>query len=136
MSKFWKKGLQFDCQQCGNCCTFEGGAVYGDESEFKKIASHLNLSLKEFYDRYTFIDKGQASLKSVAAGPCIFYDSGCSIYEVRPNQCRSYPFWPEILKSNYRWNQEAKSCKGIHSGKFWSSDEIKEQLDSQILVIE
>ncbi|MCB0278241.1 MAG: YkgJ family cysteine cluster protein [Calditrichaeota bacterium] len=128
MAKFWKNGLSFTCHQCGNCCTFEGGAVYATEQEFKKIAERLGIELARFYSDYTFMDYGKRSLKSVESGPCIFYKDGCSIYDIRPTQCRTYPFWPELLKSNYRWQQEAKSCQGINKGKFWTSEEIKIEL--------
>ena len=130
MSKFWKQGLQFSCHECGNCCTFKGGAVYASESEFQAIAESLGINLAKFYRDYTFMDYGHRSLKSVPAGPCIFYDNGCSIYEQRPKQCRTYPFWPEVLKSQHRWQQEAKTCQGIDKGKFWIADQIKAELDS------
>lgn len=36
-----------------------------------------------------------------ASSPCIFLDENnkCKIYEARPLQCLSYPFWPSIMAS-------------------------------------
>ena len=99
MAKFWKNGIQFDCHQCGNCCTFEGGAIYASEEEFIKIANHLNISEEDFYKQYTFDINNLVSIKSHSDGPCFFYKNGCSIYDVRPTQCRTYPFWPEIMNN-------------------------------------
>jgi hypothetical protein len=130
MAKFWKDGLHFSCQQCGKCCTFQGGAIYATSDEFQAIADVLNISLDDFYSLYTVVDGEFISIKSHSAGPCIFYKKGCTIYSVRPTQCRTYPFWPEILKNKTRWENEAKSCFGINKGDFHNSEKIKRDLDS------
>ena len=42
---------------------------------------------------------------------CIFLDettNQCQIYEARPAQCRTYPFWPSILLSPEKWNEECR----------------------------
>jgi len=40
---------------------------------------------------------------------CVFLDpfGQCSIYDVRPVQCRTYPFWPSLLESKEDWDNEA-----------------------------
>jgi uncharacterized protein len=126
---FWENGLNFTCAQCGNCCTFEGGAIYGTESEFKAIAKLVNLSFKDFIKKYTKNEDGFVSLKLKENDHCIFYNKGCSIYEKRPGQCKSYPFWPEIVKNEFRWINEGENCKGISNGKKWSKDEIIAELE-------
>ena len=42
-------------------------------------------------------------------GSCIFLDPAgqCTIYDARPVQCRTYPFWPSLLDSLEDWNDEA-----------------------------
>lgn len=130
-NNFWHKGLQFQCHRCGNCCTFPGGAVYASKGEFRKIAKHLGISFEQFLEQYTEEIDGYVSLKSVPEGPCIFYDHGCSIYEVRPIQCRTFPFWDDLLKSQTRWSEQAKTCQGIDKGRVWSKKEIKEQLKAK-----
>ena len=125
MTKFWKSGLSFECHQCGNCCTFQGGVINASKEEFKRIASFLKISFKEFLNDYTEKVDTKISIKSEPDGPCFFYDKGCTIYDVRPNQCRTYPFWPELLKNKHRWQQESSNCRGIAKGKFWDEKQIK-----------
>jgi len=126
--KFWHNGLKFECQRCDYCCTFSGGMVTAAEIEFQKIAEFLNLDFEQFLEIYTTEIDGYRSLKSTSQGPCIFYDNGCSIYPVRPTQCRTYPFWRDILKSNTRWDNEAQNCRGINCGKNWEKNTIQSLL--------
>ena len=57
---------------------------------------------------------------------CIFYEpeKGCSVYEVRPSQCRAFPFWPEVVRSPASWEEMQESCPGIGRGPLWDMDEI------------
>ncbi len=67
--------------------------------------------------RYSLIDKPNPALPG--SRPCIFWDEegkGCSVYELRPKQCRTYPFWKEILASEDAWRKEADACGGIEPG--------------------
>ena len=48
---------------------------------------------------------------TAAAAACIFLDkhtNQCQIYEARPTQCRTYPFWPSIVESVQDWNDECR----------------------------
>lgn len=128
MGSFYEEGLKFSCKECGWCCSFPGGAVYCTNKEFKAIADHLNMDLNKFMFEYTCIVDDFPSLSSREDGPCIFYDKGCKIYEVRPLQCRLYPFWTEVVKSKHRWQEEAKNCKGINKGELHSKEVIEKSL--------
>ena len=51
----------------------------------------------------------------------------CSIYDVRPIQCRTYPFWPSILKNKQTWEEEAVLPDDIDieegtNDRHWSSE--------------
>jgi hypothetical protein len=50
---------------------------------------------------------------------------GCAIYDVRPTQCRTWPFWPSNLRSPDDWNRAAQKCPGINKGKLYTFDEIE-----------
>ena len=52
-------------------------------------------------------------------GECIFWDSarGCKVYAHRPDQCRSFPFWPEVLESREAWEAQAVRCPGMNTGE-------------------
>ena len=64
------------------------------------------------------------------AGTCIFLDAGgqCGIYAVRPVQCRTYPFWPELVGSEAVWQREARRCEGINRGEVVCITRIHEAL--------
>ena len=42
-------------------------------------------------------------------GGCIFLDAAgqCGIYEARPVQCETYPFWPSLVEGVEEWESEA-----------------------------
>ena len=105
------------CDGCGGrCCTGESGNIFVKRSEVQAIAEHLQMDEKSFAVEY-LVKKGyKYSLKEHVVGDshdCIFYSreiEGCSIYEARPQQCRTFPFW-DYFKKNL---QELKDeCPGI-----------------------
>jgi Fe-S-cluster containining protein len=52
----------------------------------------------------------------------------CTIYPVRPLQCRTWPFWTDNLSSPDAWNRAAQTCPGMNRGKqydFVSVEEIR-----------
>eukprot|EP01031_Cornospumella_fuschlensis_P022540 gene22540-27509_t len=55
---------------------------------------------------------------------CIFLSDAdaktCTIYEERPLQCRTYPFWPSLMRSDAAW-QEERVVPDDKEGKHWSS---------------
>ena len=70
------------------------------------------------------------SLKEKDNYDCIFLTkNGCSIYEGRPSQCRTYPFWESIVESRVNWESEGKSCPGIGKGRKISRKEIEKELE-------
>jgi Fe-S-cluster containining protein len=127
--KFWHDGLYFKCHQCGNCCTFPNGVVYASKNEMLEISNFLSLSFDKFLENYTVIDDEFIAIKSKEDGPCVFYENhACAVYSVRPTQCRTYPFWPEILKNESRWLNESTKCAGINKDSFHTKEEIAEEL--------
>ena len=50
----------------------------------------------------------------------------CSIYPVRPTQCRTWPFWPENLKTPRHWARAAKNCPGMkNGGTFYPIEQVR-----------
>lgn len=131
---FYDKGLRFECQRCMYCCSAEPGYVYLTEKDIKAASSYLKISEEEFIERYCrLVDFGTYSLVSLQERPdydCIFLTPhGCSIYEARPSQCRTYPFWENVLASEETWENEGKSCPGIGKGTVISKREIEKRLE-------
>ena len=59
-------------------------------------------------------------------------DKGCSIYEVRPLQCRTYPFWPHVFDDKALFEEEKKACPGLGKGELRSAAEIREGIHSTL----
>ena len=106
------------CATCeGNCCIGESGYIWITVDEIEKLSKHLNLSVdrlfKDYLIKYGYrfsIKEKQLSQNNFA---CIFFDTTlkrCSIYDARPSQCRTFPFW-DYFKDNI---QEVKDeCPAI-----------------------
>ena len=57
---------------------------------------------------------------------CVFLSGrGCSIYDVRPAQCRNWPFWPANLASREIWISTGTRCPGINKGPLHSPEQIQ-----------
>jgi hypothetical protein len=46
------------------------------------------------------------------------------VYDGRPAQCRTFPFWTLNLRSEEAWNRAARDCQGIGQGRRFSRAEI------------
>lgn len=63
---------------------------------------------------------------------CIFWENGCSVYEARPVQCSTYPFWAWMLKDRATWNERANECPGMNKGKSWTFEEIEKNKNAYV----
>ena len=81
---------KIDCTTCGNCCRVLKTTL--GKEDIDRIAHHLHMSVEDFIEEYiTKNTEGKYELKHV---PCSFLqkDNNCKIYEVRPEECRGYPY--------------------------------------------
>ena len=121
-----EEGLRFECQKgCVKCCAIPG-LIFVKESEIPAIAEFLKLTNEAFNEKYILrYFGGNFRLNCPEDEPCMFLtESGCSIYPVRPVQCRSFPFWPENINNPKNWFGLKKICPGIDMGRLYSIDEI------------
>jgi Fe-S-cluster containining protein len=127
---WYAAGLAFTCQQCGNCCTGGPGYVWISDQEIERLAALLRLSRQQVLERFCRPIGDRVSLKETrnTAGQydCVFlqdvkHKDGtvkrvCSVYEARPLQCRTWPFWDGVLASRQNWERAGERCHGINQG--------------------
>ncbi len=126
MKKFYDNGLRFTCTSCGECCRLPGGKVRISQEEIESVSRFFSMDQEFFLKQYAVHGEKGWALEDESHYACIFLqDNRCSIYDVRPLQCRTFPFWPENLKSAYRWKQLKSFCSGIDQGIWHSREEIR-----------
>jgi len=129
------KNLRFKCVHCGNCCKDEKTIVNITYHDVLRIKNGLKLTLDEIIQILGFyiIDKGisNKNRKRMVISPietqkgpafvglfkkdngiCYFYDLNrkrCSIYNLRPMFCRTFPFTFKYESS--KSNQNIKDLK-------------------------
>lgn len=129
---WWHDGVRFACQGSGRCCVSRGniGYVYLTLEDRRRLAATLGIPVRAFTRRYCAKTDGQFHLRD--EGPdCLFLkDRGCTVYEGRPTQCRTWPFWPENMGAR-AWSVVAAYCPGVGKGKRHSREEIEAVLSVQ-----
>lgn len=128
---WYRDGLRFQCTGCGDCCTGEPGYVWVTNAEIAAMAELLEQGVEEFQTRYVRQVGIRKSLIELASGDCVFLDSRqrrCTIYEVRPRQCRTWPFWPSNLASPARWQETCDACPGCNQGRLVPLEKIEAQM--------
>ena len=109
---------ELKCLMCdGNCCIGESGYIWITNKEIQELANYLNISIEELEQQYLFKAGYRYSIKERQITKdnyaCIFFDLNkkqCSIYDARPTQCRTFPFW-EYFKNNIE--EVKKECPAI-----------------------
>jgi len=73
------------------------------------LENFAKIYLKKVGHRYSLVEKKLAEDDYA----CIFFDTDkkrCSIYPVRPLQCRTFPFWQQFKNSE---DEVRRECPGI-----------------------
>ena len=126
---WYRKGLRFTCSQCGDCCTGAPGYVWVNQAEIEAIAVLLGESdLEAFEEQYVRKIGIRKSLREFSNGDCVFFDGQtrrCRVYEARPRQCRTWPFWDSNLRSEQTWKETCEVCPGSGNGRLYRLEEIE-----------
>ena len=145
---WYEDGLRFRCTVCGNCCTGPPGYVWVTDAEVAKLAQSLKLEDTEFRQKYVRKVGHRLSLNEQRRAngnyDCVFLKPlpgdklgkrrrGCSVYENRPLQCRTWPFWHGLLESREAWNHSKTTCPGLDApgGKLYGVKEIEANRDAE-----
>ncbi|MFX0075295.1 MAG: YkgJ family cysteine cluster protein [Candidatus Hermodarchaeota archaeon] len=133
--------LRFQCVHCGNCCTDSNTLVNTTYADIHRIRDGLDLTMDEVIEIlgfYIFEKKPSAEeiakmvvppieterglafvgLKKHSNGQCYFYNikkKRCSIYDVRPNFCRTFPFTFKLLIN--KENSKMKTIRVLYTEK-------------------
>jgi Fe-S-cluster containining protein len=111
------EGLRFECQPGCTACCEQKGFVYLTEADLPRAAEFLGMTSEAFERKYVYRTKKQMRLRVPRESQCNFLrGGGCSIHPAKPTQCRTFPFWPELLESRQEWRKTAKYCPGIGKG--------------------
>lgn len=107
-----KEGFDFSfdesgCAVCGGyCCVGEPGYVWLSLDDIEAISNFLRMDRDSFLREYCLKVGYKYSLKEKDASDlgsaCIFFDVAskkCQIYELRPKQCRDFPFWDSFKRA-------------------------------------
>ncbi len=125
-----KDGLRFQCQGSGKCCVSRGGYgyVYLSQKDRQRFAKYFRITTREFTKQYCAKTDGWYHLKDFTGACSFLKDKRCSVYEARPTQCRTWPFWPENMQAKV-WDMEiAGFCPGVGKGPLVPAKEIQRQL--------
>lgn len=138
---WYRDGLRFQCTLCGNCCTGPEGVVLFTPQEGRAMAAKLGLTEEEFLARYSRRIGNRRSLtekKSTFGNDCVFLDRQtlpgkaiCGLYEARPSQCRTWPFWEGNLTSRRAWEKTKQHvpCPGMDQGPLHTLQQIRIALE-------
>ena len=80
---------KIDCMSCGNCCKTTSPIFY--QKDIDRLSKHFKMKPGSFVEKYLHIDGDQDYVLNSA--PCAFLntDNSCSVYDVRPSACNTYP---------------------------------------------
>ncbi|HBS28188.1 MAG TPA: zinc/iron-chelating domain-containing protein [Phycisphaerales bacterium] len=142
--EWYDEGLRFECTMCGACCTGAPGYVRFTEAEGRAIASRLGIAYERFIEGYTQdagvegLERSLSEVQTEFGWDCVFLDrqrvpgkAVCSLYEDRPTQCRTFPWWPEHLASPRAWQRLGRTCEGVGRGAVVPVEAIRVERERQ-----
>jgi Fe-S-cluster containining protein len=104
---------KIDCLQCANCCKHHGATF--KPTDIKRIAKHLRMKEGDFITQYLRSDEDEDYITQTLPCPFLGNDNYCSIYEVRPTDCRRYPYTDEdiLLKKKQLTLKNVEVCPAV-----------------------
>ena len=143
---WYAEGLNFTCSQCGNCCTGAPGYVWISKEEIGRLAEYLQMTTDTVIEQYcrrigarysfnenrnargeydcTFLKEIPVESTSMDATTVAQTRRVCTIYPVRPLQCRTWPFWKSNLQDREAWDDAAVRCHGMNHGRKFELPQI------------
>ena len=129
---WYKDGLKFTCSQCGDCCTGAPGFVWVNAAEIAEMAAIVGMEVPAFEARYVRTVGIRKSLTERPNGDCELLDPktrGCTVYQARPRQCRTWPFWESNIRTPEAWKETCEMCPGSGQGRLVPLEDIRSQAE-------
>ena len=128
---WYHQGLRFECTGCGDCCTGAPGYVWVNKEEIGGLAEQVGEEDLERFEKMYVRQVGiRKSLKEYSNGDCVFFDNQtrkCKVYNARPRQCRTWPFWDSNVRDEQAWRETCQACPGSGKGNLYQLEEIEQQ---------
>lgn len=103
-----------DCLQCAGCCKTISPRF--KTPDIKRIARHLGVRESVLIETYLRIDEDGDYVVKHTPCPFLAEDNRCRIYEVRPGDCRNYPYTDsgDFIRHPNTTLQNAVICPAVH----------------------
>ena len=107
---------EIDCTTCANCCKTMTPTL--DKNDIERISKYLHLETDQFKMKYLIYDREEKDWR-MQKQPCVFLDQEtnlCNIYEVRPEDCQSFPHLVKQPLDHYVYihNQNIRYCPATY----------------------
>lgn len=132
----------FSCHQCGQCCQGRGG-VRLNQDEARQVGEYLqnpenfnNLYLEpnpvspifpksQKIKRTDIIPVSPSPAHNIRTGSdgfCIFHrpNGQCLIHPVKPEACRTWPFFLSLLNHEQAFREAQTACPGLAEFSSWN----------------
>jgi Fe-S-cluster containining protein len=107
------------------------GYVYVTLEDRRALARLLGLATGAFTRKYCEREGGIWKLRDFNENCRFLEGKRCGVYEARPTQCRTWPFWPETMTAKGWAREVAAFCPGVGRGRIWERHEIEDALKRQ-----
>ena len=92
---------KIDCRTCANCC--QALTITPKPTDIKRLADHLKMD--PYLLRQKYMKKDHEGDLVFKQRPCPFLKQHkCSVYEARPETCRSYPHMESAHMAGRGWH--------------------------------
>jgi uncharacterized protein len=101
---------QIDCLKCARCC--KNYSPRFKTTDIKRISKFLKISETEFINKYLRYDEEGDYVAASLPCPMLGDDNRCMVYEVRPSDCRRFPYTDEdvIIKRPQLTQKNSSFC--------------------------
>jgi Fe-S-cluster containining protein len=102
---------QIDCTACANCCRV--ASIRIADRDVEKLARRLGIGVKQFLLQFTREDAEEGRVLLRNEGGCVFLEGNlCSVYDVRPHTCVTFPHLVRGTGSlvSRMWDMPDRAC--------------------------